>query len=240
MVTMEEYMKKYNNFSISKERCSNCGKTQKESKGDFFYCSICRIFICNSCQINHNGDKHLITNIRRYDSLCTKHSNLYSAYCTKCKHNLCVYSIKKHRSHELINLNELYYSKQLKFRLKEEMDNIVNKIKDLDIIKENIVSEINKLKESTKFEMELIKILIKSYEYEESQKNLNYNVIQNLKNIDMVFKSNKIKIYEKLHKDGSNYLNLLQDLKTIKSSFQINFKTLKKSYKLCLSYIKIK
>ena len=43
----------------------------------------------------------------------------------------------------------------------------------------------------------------------------------------MVFKSNKIKIYEKLHKDGSNYLNLLQDLKTIKSSFQINFKTLK-------------
>ena len=226
-VSLEEYMKQYNNFSISKEICFSCGKNQKESKGDFFYCCVCRIFICNSCQIKHIGDKHSIINIRRYDSLCTRHSNLFSAYCTKCKQNLCVYCIKKHRSHELINLSELHYSKQSKLRLKEEMNNIENKIKNLDIIKENIVKEISKLKESTKMEMKLINILIKSFEYEESQNNLNYNVIQNLKNIDKVFKSNKIKIYEKLHNDGSNYLHILQNLKSLKSLFQTNFKTLK-------------
>ena len=225
-ISLEEYMKKYNNYSISKEKCSNCGKNQKEVKGDFFFCCKCKLFICNSCQIVHNGDKHLTTSIRRYDSLCTKHSNLYSAYCTKCRQNLCAYCLKNHRSHEIIKLNELYYSKQSKYRLKEEMNDIKEKIKDLDIIKEKIVSEINKLKESTKMEMELINILIKSYECEENQKNLNYNVIQNLRNIDKVFKSNKIKIYEKLHKDGSNYINNLQNLKTIKTSFYNNFKTL--------------
>ena len=226
-ISLEEYLNKYNDFSLLKEKCSHCGVVQKNEKGDFFYCSICRIFICNSCQIKHNGDKHSIMNIRRYDSLCSEHSNLYSAYCIKCKKNLCVYCLKKHTYHEIINLSELNYSEKKKFALQEEMINIEKTIKDLDIIKEKIVSEINKIKESTIMEIKLINILIKAYEYEESQKNFNYNVIQNLKNMDKIFKSNKIKIFEELHKDGTNYLNILQDLKTIKSKFYVNFKTLK-------------
>ena len=52
--------------------------------------------------------------------------------------------------------------------------------------------------------MKLINILIKSYDYEETQKNLNYNVILNMKKIDKTFKSNKIKIYEKIHKESNN------------------------------------
>ena len=107
------------------------------------------------------------------------------------------------------------------------MNNIENIIKDLDIIKEKIVSEINKIKESTKLEMKLINILIKSYDYEETQKNQNYNVILNMKKIDKIFKSNKIKMYEKIHKESINYLNDLQNLKNIVSTFQENFKTLK-------------
>ncbi len=226
-ISLEDYFKKCYNFSISKEKCSNCGKEQKEDKEDFFFCCTCKIFICNSCQIKHSEDKHLFTNIRRYDSLCTKHSNLYSAYCTKCKKNLCVYCLKSHRTHELINLSELFYSKKKKYILIEEMNNIENIIKDLDKIKEKIVSEINKIKESTKLEMKLINILIKSYDYEETQKNQNYNVILNMKKIDKIFKSNKIKIYEKMHKESINYLNDLQNLKNIASTFQENFKTLK-------------
>jgi len=226
-ISLEEYIKKCYNFSISKEKCSNCGKAQKEDKADFFFCCTCKIFICNSCQIRHSEDRHLFTNIRRYDSLCTKHSNLYSAYCTKCKKNLCVYCLKSHRTHELINLSELFYSKVTKNVLLEEMNNIENRIKDLDKIKEKIVSEINKLKESTKLEMELINILIKTYDYEETQKNLNYNVILNMKKIDKIFKSNKIKIYERIYKDGNNYLNNLQNIKSIISEFQENYKTLK-------------
>ena len=226
-ISLEEYIKRCYKYSISNEKCSNCGKNQKEDKADFFFCCTCKIFICNSCQIKHSEGKHLFTNIRRYDSLCTKHSNLFSAYCTKCNKNLCVYCLKSHRARELINLSELFYSKKAKFILIDEMNNIEKRMKDLDKIKENIVSEINKLKKSTKLEMELINILIKTYEYEESQKNLNYNVILNLKKIDKIFKSNKIKIYEKIYKDGNNYLNNLQNIKNITSQFQESFKTLK-------------
>lgn len=35
-ISLEEYLNKYNNFSLLKEKCSNCGKVQKDSKGDFF------------------------------------------------------------------------------------------------------------------------------------------------------------------------------------------------------------
>ena len=114
-ISLEDYIKRCYNFSISKEKCSNCGKSQKEDKADFFFCCTCKIFICNSCQIKHSEERHLYTNIRRFDSLCTKHSNLYSAYCTKCRTNLCVYCLKNHRSPEIINLSELNYSKKKEY-----------------------------------------------------------------------------------------------------------------------------
>ena len=224
-ISLEEYMKRYNKFSIMKEVCNNCEKYPKEE--ELFYCSICKKFICFSCIIKHKGEPHSITDIKRYDSLCTKHLNYFSFYCERCMKNLCVHCLKNHKTHELINLSEIYFSKYLKLRLIGEITNIENKIKELDIIEENIKCEIKKLKESTKMEIQLLKILIKSYEYEENKRNLNYNIIQNLKNFDQSFRKNKIQFYERIYKDGSNLLNILQNLKMINTSFPNNYKTIK-------------
>ena len=52
-------MLKYNKFALSKEKCGVCGKNQKEIKGDFSYCSKCKLFLCYPCVGNHkNEDKH--------------------------------------------------------------------------------------------------------------------------------------------------------------------------------------
>ena len=72
----------------------------------------------------------------------------------------------------------------MKKKLFEKIRNIENKINNLDIIKQNIITEINKLKESNELEMKFIKLLSYSYEYEKNLKNLNYNVIQNVKNLE--------------------------------------------------------
>ena len=193
-----------------------------------FYCTACKRFICLSCIIYHKGDKHSIINIRRYyDSLCLKHFNLFSFYCTKCRKKLCIYCLKNHRPHELIKLSENYFSKNSKLSIQEEIIKVENQIKELDIIEEKLIKEIKKLKESTKLELRFLKILLKSYEYEENKRNLNYNIIQNLKNCDKIFRANKITFYEKLYKDGSNLLQNLQNLKNINSSFPTNYKTLK-------------
>ena len=127
----------------------------------------------------------------------------------------------------MINLSEFNYSMGSKKKLKEKIMNIKNKINNLDIIKQNIITEINKLKESNELEMKFIKILLYSYEYEENLNNLNYNIIQNLKNFEKKFKSNTIKIYERVYNESKKYISLIQNLQNKKSnSFKTNFKTL--------------
>ena len=223
-ISLEEYINKYNKLSLLKEVCSKCEKPNDE---ELYYCSVCKKFICLSCVVHHKGDKHSIINIRRYDSLCTEHSIFFSYYCAKCRKNLCIYCLKNHKSHELINLTENYFSKKSRLNLNEVINHIEKRIDELDTIEENIKKEIKKLKDSTKLELQLLKILLKSYEYEEKKRNLNYNIIQNLKNFDKTFRANKIQFYERLHKDGSNLLNILKNLKNINTSFPNNFQTLK-------------
>ena len=52
---------------------------------------------------------------------------------------------------------------------------------------------------------------IKNNKYEECQKNINYNVIQNLKNFEEIFGLNKIHIYEKIFKEGKKYISFLNN-----------------------------
>ena len=222
-ISLEDYMNNCNKFSLLEETNFKCDKSDKE---EIFYCSVCKIFVCLSCIKNHTGKNHSNYDIKRYDSLCIKHDNLFSFYCAKCRKNLCIYCSKNHRDHELINLSEIYYSNESKSSLKNEIMNIEKKIEELDKIEENIKKEITKLKESTKLEIQFLNILIKTYEYEEKNRNLNYNVILNLKNFDKVFKANKIRLYERINNDSTNLLNLLKNLKNINSSFPNNFKTL--------------
>ena len=70
-ISLEEYMGKYNNYSLLKQKCEECNKSQKEIKGDFFYCSKCTKYLCSLCMINHiYDDNHNIINLKRYDSFC--------------------------------------------------------------------------------------------------------------------------------------------------------------------------
>ena len=194
-ILLEKYMTIYNKFSLLKEKCGECNKSQKEIKGDFFYCTK---YLCSLCVINHiYDDNHNIINLKRYDSFCKIHSNLYCFYCVRCKINLCIYCKSKHNYHDLINLSELNYSEESKKKLEEEINNIEKKIQNLDELKKKIILQIEQ------FEIKFIKILLFTYQYEENYHNLNFNVIQNLKNFEKTFKSNKIEIYEKIYKEGN-------------------------------------
>ena len=102
-------------------------------------------------------------------------------------------------------------------------------MQDLDIIKQNIISEIEKLKKSSETEIKFFKILTHTFKCEESQNILNYNVIQNLKNFDEIFSQNKAQIYEKVYKEGIKYISFLQNIyQSIGQTnlFKNNFKTI--------------
>ena len=67
-ISLEEYMKKYNNHSLLKQKCEECNKNQNEVKADFFYCCKCNKFLCHSCVANHSNIKnHNSINYNRYD-----------------------------------------------------------------------------------------------------------------------------------------------------------------------------
>ena len=156
-ISLEEYMQKYNNHSLLKQKCEECNKSQNEVKGEYYYCPKCNKFLCYSCILNHpNKENHNLINYNRYDSYCKLHSNSYCFYCKKCKINICIYCKPKHESHELIDLSKFNYSEESKKKLEENIKNIEKKIIDLDIIKEEIVLEIDKLKKSNKIRNKII------------------------------------------------------------------------------------
>ena len=229
-ISLEEYMQKYNNHSLLKQKCEECNKKQNEVKGDYFYCYQCNKFLCSLCNINHpNNKNHNSINYNRYDSYCKIHCNYFCFYCKKCKINICIYCKPKHESHVIIDLSKFNYNEEAKKKVIENIKNIEKKIIDLDIIKEEIILEIDKLKKSNELEMKLFKLLLNTYKYEENHNNMNYNVIQNLKNFDVVFGLNKIQIYEKIFKEGKKLISILQNIrKNIGQTnlFKTNYKTL--------------
>ena len=89
-ISLEEYLQKFNNYSLSKEKCSECNRNQNEDNRTFSFCAKCYKFLCYSCIINHlNNIQHNITSINRYDALFKLHANYYEFYCITCDKNLC-------------------------------------------------------------------------------------------------------------------------------------------------------
>ena len=158
-ISLDEYMKKYNSYSLLKQKCEECNKKQNEVKGDFMFCCKCNKFLCHSCIVNHlNIQNHNSINYNRYDSFCKVHSNSFGFYCQKCKNNICMYCKPKHESHELIDLSKFNYSEDSKKKLEENIKNIEKRIIDLDVIKEEIILEIDKIKKSNELEIKLFKL----------------------------------------------------------------------------------
>ena len=209
---LKEYLTKYNKYALSKEKCKECGKIKKKKKGDFFYCSKCSKFLCSSCQVNHfNNENHNMININRYDALCKIHSNLYTWYCVDCQKNLCAYCKSEHKNHNLIDLSDFTFTQELKNKLENDKVDLGFKLKNLECLKNDIVAIFNNLKESSKFEMEYINILLWTYKYEEKHNNLNYNVIQNLRDYEMV-NSIKNDFFEKVYEEGNKFISLIENM----------------------------
>ena len=208
---LEKYMKEFNKYSLTNEKCEKCGKSQKEIKEDLFYDNSNDKFICYQCQQNK-----IKINYKKFDFICKLHLNPYSFYCNKCEKNICSICKLEHKYHDLIDLSEFTYLGKDEIKLK--IDNIKSTIKNLEKVRQEIVKLLDKLKKSTEIEMYFINNLLSFYEYSESHYDLNYNIKQNLKNFINSFKLNKIDNYELVIKEGNKYISFLQEA----NNFQYN------------------
>ena len=206
-IELKEYMNEYRDYSISKELCNNCGISQKDRKEEFMYCSNCNKFICYACTSKHRN--HEKFPIDKYDSLCKKHFNLFSSYCKDCKINLCALCMNEHKNHTTINLIELQHSNNFQKKLEKDIKNFQNIIDDFDNKKADIISLFDKLKEQSQLKINLMKLLLNTYQYNENKKLLNFYTYNNLNICKKQFKLDKNK-FSSLIEDLNKYI---QDLK---------------------------
>ena len=208
---LEEYMQKFNNYSLSKEKCSECNRNQSEANGAFSFCTKCNKFLCYSCIINHpNNAQHNITSINRYDALCKLHANYYGFYCIKCDKNLCLLCKNDHNSHDIIDLLNFKNSYESSQNIEEKIKQIEKKINYLEQIKNNIINEIDIIKKSSELEIKYFNMLLNTFKYEENHNNINYNVIHNIKNFDEIFQKYKVKLLDKINNESNKFISSLK------------------------------
>ena len=221
-ILLKDYLIDCSKYSITKEICSECKKTQKKNDSNFFYCTKCSKFYCNFCGLNHqSSEEHFIANINKFNNLCKIHSFLYDSYCISCKKNICVFCQSEHKNHNLICLCDFELSNNQKYKIEKEIYDFELKIQNLEEIKKKIIEEIDKIIDSNKLELKYFKFLYSSYEYEYNQRNLNYYLIQNLKEIKG-FESSKKNFYQEINKQCNNFILSLQKLQDIKTNYTIN------------------
>ena len=219
-VSLEEYLKN-DKYSLKKLNCGECNKKQENDFYLYNYCITCQKILCHNCLINHSVKQHQTNNFSKYDSICSIHNNTYDNYCNNCKKNICMICLDEHDGHQIDSLSKsIEYGKNFDNK-KNEVINEIEKIKkeiieelskELDLIKHIYLNYVKNM--NMKFS--LINNLIDTYNFEKKLNNYNYEIIENLKNIDKIkFEypdfSNCKNIFEK-YKNG-----VIQNLNSNKS-----------------------
>lgn len=182
---------------FTKKKCE-CGKQFDEKP--FYYCTNCqeKQFYCDTNSRIHKRIDHILIPLEKFDIYCDCHHDEFISFCKEDKINLCIKEKKKHINHEkedIIRLNiddvKNYEKKieQLKNKL-GEFKIYLNKFEE-DIqmneesIKKNKIRYINNVEK----EIDFLETILNNYKMKTKQNNLNYQIIQNVKNI-LKFKNN--------------------------------------------------
>ena len=234
IIPFNKFEKDCRNYSLDKIECLECKKMKNDNKDiDYFYCFQCKKTICYSCWLEHNKKKkdvkHCVNSIEFFDGTCLIHNNSYDLYCVKCKKNICsLCKEEQHKNHELKYISSFKFNEQEK----EEFENQINEILKINTILDNIQKSINSAFENFKSnfskELQFIKHLFYSYNFQLKFNNQNYNVINNLISFKNIIQIQKIEVFENIKKASNKFINLLNNIKNISNNtLQKNIRTLK-------------
>ena len=202
--------------------------------------------------------KNLNKSFYNFDSTCDKHYNKYiyfneklnKNYCKKCETNdlekkKCIQGINdkfKNYIKEIINNEEKIFN-DLKSNYSKFLENFSLFINNLNIV-------FNKYLDKIYSKINFMKNIYNTYYFKEKLNDLNFQIIQNFKNLRFLYrKNNFIKKFNMFsEKIGKYYDNIIKDInndfKSFRESNLINCLILKKiintDYKFVTSLVKIK
>ena len=159
--------------------CSNKNIGNIFNQKNFFYCLNCEKNICCLCKERHDN-KHF-TSIIKYEQknyFCSKHNNPYIKYCKECKINICNLCENEHSKHKLDNYKNIISNidnKKIELeKIKIEIDIFNNNVK-------KIINGLNQLIENMEIYYKIFNNIYNNFD----EKNKNYNVLNNMKLIDI-------------------------------------------------------
>ena len=177
---------------MSKIECDDCKNNKKSNtyNNEFFNCITCTSNLCPLCKIKHNKT-HIIIDYDSKDIICNIHNESFVSYCNKCKKNICMSCINKHKGHDYISFMNIL----------PDFDKLMNEKIDLrksiDKLKENIneiIIKLNNVGEILEIYYKIFSDLLYNYE----NKNRNYELIKSINEI------NNIKVFKELNEINNN------------------------------------
>ena len=180
---------KKSKLDLNNIECKICNL--KKLKNKFYFCSKCYNFYCKKCKNEHTKENnHNCINITKFDSKCSIHNKDYVGYCEEHKKNYCDYCsnyLHKFKRHKLIYDEEMNKYEEIikKYENKlnnnnEELNIFINKIEDLLKTIKNMIKT-SQLNQSIQIDFQ--KELINTYKFMKNEKNLNFQIIENVRNI---------------------------------------------------------
>ena len=190
---LKELYSESKKYQINSIKCKNC---EEENISKLFYCIKCYGFYCEK-EIHSLKEGHdILIPVSKIDSSCFEknhQNNNIIAYCKTHNKNICHFcKNEEHKNHETEELeyleeNEIEIIKNNIKNIEDNYNLFSNKvnsfISNLKQLIEEITIEFNLFKENNELEIKLSKDLINIYELKKKEFNLNYQIIQNVKNI---------------------------------------------------------
>ena len=224
------------NIRPNKNTCEKCNQLQNNKTNPISYCLNCNLILCDKCKSLHQID-HSIIFKRNINSHCIKHLKKFKAYCINCNLNLCNECIEEHESHKTVDLNknliqeeEIERYKKLIKTSENHLSNIQNTFNSMiNMIKikiENLQKLIKQYIIINNLEIKFAKEIISIYQNEESVKNINYQIIMNVRN-NLRFSFAEIPKNDNIFKQSlkfEEYLLSNNNILYIKKKFKKNIK----------------
>ena len=209
-----EIYKEYNFQSDNLRKmfiCSNCNQNQ--------YC------LSNDCIKSHFHSYHNIYSIYSFDGMCPFHQNKFVFYCINCNQNYCYYCQLKHNGHQTRNIFDTKFDEGYLNTIKNLINNLQQKVDEMKQKSYNL-SEFEFLNNIINSNINLLKILVSNYLFEEKWNNPNYHIVNNIN--ELYFHLQEITNIIEFNKNDTS-LNNIQAFIKYRKYFDLNKFNIKNS-----------
>ena len=165
-------------IDISKIKCDKCKSKNKSEtfNNEFYVCYECKMNLCPLCKSVHDKT-HSIINYDNKNYVCNKHNETLFKYCEDCKIDMCLSCVDEHKDHNIQSYEDnLVDIKSIKILL-NDLNSYINKLKKN---LEEIFLKFKSITENFDIYYNICNDMVNKYE---KNKNRNYNLLLNSKNI---------------------------------------------------------